>query len=543
MKKYLMTGIAAVAMCAAFTSCSHDVEPVSQEDLNNLEAQKVLESYNQAFIQAFGQPAANQDWGFNTTRGFTRNNGQDGAINVNGNMWTECPGVRVNEEVDAIFNYVKNGTEWMTENNKPFSTTAPENLNGYFVTQVRSGNNNYADNTYPLTYNQNGGQLTNVGQYMNHLQIAFNQNPSMADLNAATDHNNISGWEHINNFNASANINWSNPESAEKGNTKVEANNERPKGANDFAYHSSYDDQYHNKWILVDGANISSDPYYADFYYVCFDFESVPKGNSTFYKYTDSNGQQQQSELAGTYFTNEELAAELAKQGITDRKNINIYRYLNGDKMVKGDNKYTDWIIRITKGAPQNDYDGRIMAEDLTAKEFGDFDFNDVVFDYKLLGDGTAKIQLRAAGGTLELYVGGTISDDKKTITGGKEVHDAFNHAPVNQMINTGVTTEPEPATFNVACANNEPVNIKIWVKKGEIFHELTAHTGQPASKFRTACTTKWCDEYISISNPYPTFKDWVGDANFTKWTTTQFNSIYADKNLSNNEGAIKGRY
>ena len=458
-------------------------------------------------------------------------------------MWTECPGVRVNEEVDAIFNYVKNGTEWMTENNKPFSTTAPENLNGYFVTQVRSGNNNYADNTYPLTYNQNGGQLTNVGQYMNHLQIAFNQNPSMADLNAATDHNNISGWEHINNFNASANINWSNPESAEKGNTKVEANNERPKGANDFAYHSSYDDQYHNKWILVDGANISSDPYYADFYYVCFDFESVPKGNSTFYKYTDSNGQQQQSELAGTYFTNEELAAELAKQGITDRKNINIYRYLNGDKMVKGDNKYTDWIIRITKGAPQNDYDGRIMAEDLTAKEFGDFDFNDVVFDYKLLGDGTAKIQLRAAGGTLELYVGGTISDDKKTITGGKEVHDAFNHAPVNQMINTGVTTEPEPATFNVACANNEPVNIKIWVKKGEIFHELTAHTGQPASKFRTACTTKWCDEYISISNPYPTFKDWVGDANFTKWTITQFNSIYADKNLSNNEGAIKGRY
>ena len=29
MKKYLMTGIAAVAMCAAFTSCSHDVDPVS----------------------------------------------------------------------------------------------------------------------------------------------------------------------------------------------------------------------------------------------------------------------------------------------------------------------------------------------------------------------------------------------------------------------------------------------------------------------------------------------------------------------------------
>lgn len=188
-------------------------------------------------------------------------------------------------------------------------------------------------------------------------------------------------------------------------------------------------------------------------------------------------------------------------------------------------------------------YDGRIMAEDLTASEFGDFDFNDVVFDYKLNNDETATIKLRAAGGTLELYVGGTRSEDKTTITGGYEVHQQFG-VPVNQMVNTGVTSAEEPAAFNVACKDNDPVNIMIWVKKQGIFHELTAHQGMPASKFRTECTSKWCDEYISISNPYPTFKDWViAPGEFPEWATTNFNLTFADKNLNNNAGAIKKGY
>ena len=208
------------------------------------------------------------------------------------------------------------------------------------------------------------------------------------------------------------------------------------------------------------------------------------------------------------------------------------------------DGYFSDWIVCIAPGHKiiEEPYDGRIMAEDLSAVESGDFDFNDVVFDYKLLGNETAEIQLRAAGGTLELYVGGTRSDDWKTITEGYEVHERFE-VSVNQMVNTGVTTVQEPDPFVVDCAGNLPVNIKIWVKKNGVFHELTAHTGKPASKFRTACTTKWCDEYISISNPYPLFKNWVDDTDFTEWTTTNFTEIFADKNLSNNEGAIKGRY
>ena len=79
MKKYLITGIAALAMCIGFTSCSHDLTPVSQEDVNAVNAKQIVDNYNNAFIAKFGQPAANQDWGFGNnaaTRAFTRAGGK-----------------------------------------------------------------------------------------------------------------------------------------------------------------------------------------------------------------------------------------------------------------------------------------------------------------------------------------------------------------------------------------------------------------------------------------------------------------------------------
>lgn len=428
MKKYLIKGLLTLFVGSFVASCADD-------DVNYtpIEQQKAT-AYAEAFKDLIGgEVAPDHDWGFTQSplydedeiaaiRAMTRNNGQDDAINVNGNMWTECPGVRVenNEEVNAIFNYVAEGTELMRQHNKPFSTHYPENLNGYFVTQVRSGNNNYSDNTYRLKYyNQGTEYISNVGAKMDHLQIAFNQNPSMADLNTATSEN-VSGWEHINNFNASANIDWGNPASAENGNTKVEN-----KGAYDFAYHNSLDQQYHNKWILVDGANISTDPYYANFYYVCFDFESDPAAkfdNKTVITCEKKmeNGSYQGGwniELPGTYWTADEISTKLTELVIdgqrvpmSDIRNIEILRYTQGDKMVKGDNKYTDWIIRITKGAPSasgggqssssisNRTDlmerhkliaqGRIFCEDLgtNAQRMtkSDIDFNDAVFDAKI---------------------------------------------------------------------------------------------------------------------------------------------------------------
>ena len=73
MRKYLMTGVAALAICAAFTSCSKSEELYDAGQIAKNEAAQIEENYNRAFIATFGQPAANQDWGFgSSSRAFTR---------------------------------------------------------------------------------------------------------------------------------------------------------------------------------------------------------------------------------------------------------------------------------------------------------------------------------------------------------------------------------------------------------------------------------------------------------------------------------------
>lgn len=66
MRKYLMTGLAAVALSGLFSGCSQDAETGAQ--INTAEF-NILENYENAFVTRFGQPAANQDWGFGSSAG------------------------------------------------------------------------------------------------------------------------------------------------------------------------------------------------------------------------------------------------------------------------------------------------------------------------------------------------------------------------------------------------------------------------------------------------------------------------------------------
>ena len=62
-----MGGIAAVAICAAFTSCSKNNELFDQNAAEQIKQQtseqKIISDYQTAFENAFGKPASNQDWG------------------------------------------------------------------------------------------------------------------------------------------------------------------------------------------------------------------------------------------------------------------------------------------------------------------------------------------------------------------------------------------------------------------------------------------------------------------------------------------------
>ena len=64
-----MTGVAALAICAAFTSCSKSEELYDPGVIEQDEVTKIYDHYNQAFIKTFGQVNPNVDWGFGTRVG------------------------------------------------------------------------------------------------------------------------------------------------------------------------------------------------------------------------------------------------------------------------------------------------------------------------------------------------------------------------------------------------------------------------------------------------------------------------------------------
>ena len=148
----------------------------------------------------------------------------------------------------------------------------------------------------------------------------------------------------------------------------------------------------------------------------------------------------------------------------------------------------------------------RVIAEDLSASEDGDFDFNDVVFDVVKAEGGRTTLRLICAGGTLPLRVGGV------------EVHSVFGETTPNeqglyQMYNTGAgPTKPE-ATFTVAGEYTTPEKIKniiIEVLKEGTWMALPANRGEAACKILVDNTFKPVRERRNIADENLKFTNYV---------------------------------
>ena len=154
--------------------------------------------------------------------------------------------------------------------------------------------------------------------------------------------------------------------------------------------------------------------------------------------------------------------------------------------------------------------DVRIMAEDLNASEKSDFDFNDVVFDVQWI-DGGAKIRIMAAGGTYPLRINGEDA---------LEVHGLFN-VSTKTMVNTFSGQKTRYASviktitgnfINSSTNENDASLIKVEVNKGTGYIELTAPTGKVASKLCVDPKVDWCDEYQDIDEKWSgKFTEYVG--------------------------------
>lgn len=170
----------------------------------------------------------------------------------------------------------------------------------------------------------------------------------------------------------------------------------------------------------------------------------------------------------------------------------------------------------------------RVICEDLSVTQASDWDFNDVVFDVELINNNTqAQITLRAAGGTLPLWVG----------TEDHEVHEEFAKTNEDYAITTSsmVTTTTkgdgkkytfkglQPATFTVdiqpewtegassegdglvkAVAKNMPVKVYKMVNGGtKTWVTLECEKGKATAKVAVKNDYQWCDERDHINQVY----------------------------------------
>ena len=456
-----MTGVAAIAICAAFTSCSKSDELYNPEQIQKNEAAQIVEKYNQAFLKYIGASSeadipANQTWGFGGYSAATR------GANDNGNIWYLTYERPYNVNLSA---------EELAEL-KALLTKTP----GTYNTQIFPHENYYVEQIYK------GGTSVAAGQAAES-DIA-NDNNGNATTTSVTGSNQMdwlharNGSEliHIDNFNYGNN----NDQKVDEGNgtryygiTLMENMSlDGITATNQFAFTESWGTQkvFYYNYLIVQ---------YKGEWYVGFDFEA--------HKGTD------------THNANEAMQVE---------RNW----------------AFTDWIVRISPAEykvvdPNNVC---IMAEDLSADGDTDFDWNDVVFTVEYTSDTKAKVTLYAAGGTLPLTVAGT---EVHAAFGYPNPDANGLYPMINTGALADVNDKAPVVLFESLDVDKSKRgnDIKIMVDKGtkdaEGNHvpnwiELTATGGKPAAKVCVgvdfATGHKWCNERQSIKTVYPVFSKWA---------------------------------
>ena len=197
-----------------------------------------------------------------------------------------------------------------------------------------------------------------------------------------------------------------------------------------------------------------------------------------------------------------------------DLKNIYVSGEYSGTEFSKGKPNITIDKTTCSPGFKGANPLYRVIAEDLSASDAGDFDFNDVVFDVvKVEGENTI-LRLICAGGTLPLRVRGFGESE------GREVHEVFGDTtPIlekHPMYNTGAGPNVPATDFTVKGKYVTPAeikNIKIEVYKNNSWMELKATTGEAACKILVDDTFKPVTERRSIANEYKLFTNYVQGA------------------------------
>ena len=190
----------------------------------------------------------------------------------------------------------------------------------------------------------------------------------------------------------------------------------------------------------------------------------------------------------------------------------------------------------------------RVICEDLSVTQASDWDFNDAVFDVKFKNGDNSQIEitLRAAGGTLPLYIA------------GNEVHELFQKKNTafaissGTMVSSGLTnstgkyrwTGADGIKAPVFTINNDygtndvkeiakaiPVQVVKLVNGEKRMVDIPWQKGAPSARIGVGTDYNWCDERVNIKD---CFRASSASSSGDSYSTFQ---MYVDGDLKESEG------
>jgi hypothetical protein len=201
MKKLFLVMLSAFALVACH---NNDIEPMSTQEV-------VTNNYNAVFVKTFGEPAANQDWGFGSRVLPTKTR----VANTNGNQWGTSEGAGyldyphpnpiTSDELDAVLAvFNQKGKE---------TYTTDVDFRNFFVQQVYKGVAQYtAGNGETVTGSDKMNRLFCTTKYKQtkYWPVEFTEQANYEpDYVNNSNNGNITDWDGCTLMLMSSTLNWS----------------------------------------------------------------------------------------------------------------------------------------------------------------------------------------------------------------------------------------------------------------------------------------------------------------------------------------------
>lgn len=186
------------------------------------------------------------------------------------------------------------------------------------------------------------------------------------------------------------------------------------------------------------------------------------------------------------------------------------------------DCNFCDMIFEVSNGTevidePQTVEENvyTLMFED---RPIADYDLNDVVLQFRRVGDSQVKVSLVACGANDKLFLNGL---NGQTLNGNREIHEILGFGN-DILINTG----SDNGTSSRVCAPVEEIfnlggaDIATFAKRISISDKTTNATisfsekGQDPHAILVPCGFPYPMEKVCITSSYPKFKEWAQNQN-----------------------------